>query len=192
MRYAYSDYVDCVVVNNDSLVLAPFVATNLQGPDAVAVMPAEKGKKDLPIKAPPMGFNSWNYYHCNIDENIVKQMVDTFITTGMAEVGYSYVNIDDCWQVARDPVTGVIIPDPARFPSGMKALSDYAHSKGLKFGLYTARGSGTCQRRPGSLNYEFIDAATYCDWGIDYIKIDACVGAKDEYGRRWLVSTRGH
>ena len=90
-----------------------------------------------------------------------------------------YVNIDDCWQVDRQP-NGTITPDPVRFPSGMRALSDYAHSIGLKFGLYTARGSGTCQGRPGSLNHEYIDAATYCDWRIDYIKIDACRGAQDE------------
>merc|ERR1712080_470931 len=115
-----------------------------------------------------------------IDENIVKQIVDAFVNTGMAAVNYTYINIDDCWQVARDP-TGRIIPDPVRFPSGMKHLSDYAHNKGLKFGLYTARGSGTCQGRPGSLNHELIDAATYCDWGIDYIKIDACKGAQDEF-----------
>merc|ERR1719313_2374198 len=98
----------------------------------------------------------------------------------MAAVGYSYINIDDCWQVARD-AEGKIIPDPVRFPSGMKSLADYVHSKGLKFGLYTARGHGTCQSRPGSLNHELIDAASYCSWDLDYIKIDACQGAKDEY-----------
>ena len=115
----------------------------------------------------------------NIDENIVKGIIDSFVTNGMKDAGYEYVNIDDAWQVART-ANGTIIPDPVRFPSGMKALSAYAHSKGLKFGLYTARGSGTCQGRPGSLNHEYIDAATYCDWEIDYIKIDRCRGAQDE------------
>lgn len=86
---------------------------------------------------------------------------------------------DDCWQVARN-ASGYIVPDPVRFPNGMKSLTDYVHSKGLKFGLYTARGSGTCQGRPGSLNHEYLDAASYCEWGIDYIKIDACKGAEDE------------
>lgn len=76
--------------------------------------------------------------------------------------------------------SGYIVSDPVRFPNGMKSLTDYVHSKGLKFGLYTARGSGTCQGRPGSLNHEYLDAASYCEWGIDYIKIDACKGAEDE------------
>ena len=92
------------------------------------------------------------------------------------------------WQAARSP-NGTIIPDPVRFPSGMAALADYAHSKGLKFGLYTARGSETCQSRPGSLNHEYIDAATYCDWKIDYIKIDICHGAAKDPTTSW---TRFH
>ena len=103
------------------------------------------------------------------------------LCAGMAKAGYEYINIDDCWQVARDPVTSEITPDPTRFPSGMRAIADYVHSIGLKFGLYTARGSETCQGRPGSLNYELVDAATYCKWNIDYIKIDTCHGAQDAH-----------
>ena len=114
----------------------------------------------------------------------------------MAQVGYKYINIgappprpchachactshqgtraraDDCWQVQRF-ANGTIQPDPVRFPSGMRALSDYVHSAGLKFGVYTARGSGTCQGRPGSLDHETVDAATYCGWELDYLKIGA-------------------
>eukprot|EP00755_Sulcionema_specki_P010542 Sspe_Gene.46749::Locus_23455_Transcript_1_1_Confidence_1.000_Length_2768::g.46749::m.46749/K07407/E3.2.1.22B, galA, rafA; alpha-galactosidase len=122
-----------------------------------------------------MGFNSWNFYHCNIDENIVKAVADALIANGMHSVGYEYVNIDDCWQVARD-AQGVIVEDPTRFPSGMKALADYVHSKGLKFGLYTARGSRTCQSRPGSYAHEETDGKTYCGWGLDFLKIDNCGG----------------
>ena len=125
--------------------------------------------------APPMGFNSWNFYHCNIDENTVKQVLDAISTNGMKEAGYEYVNIDDCWQVERFP-NGTIQPDPARFPSGMKALADYAHKLGLKFGVYTARGSKTCQNRPGAYAHELVDAQTYCDWGLDYLKNDNCGG----------------
>eukprot|EP00040_Diaphanoeca_grandis_P027821 m.159215 g.159215 ORF g.159215 m.159215 type:complete len:969 (-) comp31127_c1_seq1:249-3155(-) len=178
VRYAWSDYVDCVLVNNDSLSLAPFLQNVTASKPITTVVDTTFARPDTPIQSPPMGFNSWNFYHCNIDENIVKSMADRFVSSGMSAVNYSYINIDDCWQVARD-ANGRIIEDPVRFPSGIKALTDYVHSKGLKFGLYTARGSGTCQGRPGSLNYELIDAATYCDWGIDYIKIDGCRGAQD-------------
>lgn len=83
---------------------------------------------------------------------------------------------DDCWQVARHP-SGEIVPDPVRFPGGMQVLADYAHSKGLKFGVYSARGYGTCQGRPGSRGFELIDAATYCSWNLDYLKLDVCQGA---------------
>jgi alpha-galactosidase len=91
----------------------------------------------------------------------------------MKDAGYEYIIIDDCWQIGRDN-NGNIIPDPARFPSGMKALGDYIHSKGLKFGIYSDAGTKTCQRRPGSRGYEFQDARTYASWGVDYIKYDWC------------------
>ncbi|EDQ89811.1 uncharacterized protein MONBRDRAFT_7758 [Monosiga brevicollis MX1] len=117
-----------------------------------------------------MGFNSWNGYHCNIDENIVKSMATAMLNNGMANAGYSYVNIDDCWQVAREFDNQSIVADPVRFPSGMAQLAEDIHAMGMKFGVYTARGSGTCQGRPGSLNHEVIDAQTYCDWDLDYIK----------------------
>eukprot|EP00656_Telonema_subtile_P039805 TRINITY_DN44889_c0_g2_i1.p1 TRINITY_DN44889_c0_g2~~TRINITY_DN44889_c0_g2_i1.p1 ORF type:complete len:327 (+),score=91.75 TRINITY_DN44889_c0_g2_i1:704-1684(+) len=129
------------------------------------------------IQRPPMGFNSWNFYHCNIDENVLKAVMDAMASNGMKEAGYEYVNIDDCWQVDR-AADGSITPDPVRFPSGIKALADYAHSKGLKFGVYTAQGSRTCQDRPGAYQHEEQDAATYCEWGLDYLKIDACGGSK--------------
>jgi len=178
VRYAWNDYVDCVLVNSDGLPLAPFVSNLTSSHRGTAATAPPQTK---PITSPPMGFNSWNYYHCNIDENIVKQIADKFASNGMSSVGYSYINIDDCWQVGPRDDAGRIVPDPVRFPSGMKSLADYVHSKGLKFGLYTARGSGTCQGRPGSLNHELIDAETYCSWGLDYIKIDVCRGAKDPF-----------
>jgi alpha-galactosidase len=91
----------------------------------------------------------------------------------MKDAGYEYVVIDDCWQVDRDE-QGNIIPDPKRFPSGMKALADYVHSKGLKFGIYSDAGTLTCQKRPGSRGYEFQDARQYAAWGVDYLKYDWC------------------
>ena len=122
---------------------------------------------------PPLGWNSWNRYGCNITEDIIKTAANALISTGLAKKGYNYVNIDDCWQIARD-ANGRIVEDKTAFPSGIKALVDYVHSLGLKFGLYSSAGDKTCQGRPGGLNYEDIDAQTYTEWGIDYFKYDNC------------------
>ena len=122
---------------------------------------------------PPMGWNSWNKFSCNVDENMIRQIADAMVTTGMKEAGYTYINIDDCWHGDRDSL-GFIHPDPKRFPSGMKALADYIHAKGLKMGIYSDAGSQTCGGRPGSRGFEFQDAMTYASWGIDYLKYDWC------------------
>jgi alpha-galactosidase len=124
-------------------------------------------------KTPPMGWNSWNKFGCNVSEKLIKEMADAVESSGMKDAGYVYIVIDDCWQVSRDPA-GKIVADAERFPSGMKALADYIHSKGLKFGLYSDAGTGTCQGRPGSHGYEEIDAKTYAEWGVDYLKYDWC------------------
>lgn len=122
---------------------------------------------------PPMGWNSWNKFGCNVDETLIRQMADAMVASGMKDAGYQYINIDDCWHGERDSL-GFIHPDPKRFPSGMKALADYIHSKGLKFGIYSDAGSQTCGGRPGSRGYEFQDALTYAKWGVDYLKYDWC------------------
>jgi alpha-galactosidase len=122
---------------------------------------------------PPMGWNSWNKFGCNVSAKLIEQMADAMVTSGMKDAGYEYVVIDDCWQVKRDS-QGNIVPDPVRFPDGMKALADYVHSKGLKFGLYSDAGTATCQGRPGSRGYEYQDARTYASWGVDYLKYDWC------------------
>jgi alpha-galactosidase len=124
-------------------------------------------------KTPPMGWNSWNKFGCDVSEKLVKEMADALVASGMKDAGYIYVVIDDCWQVRRDS-TGKIEADAGRFPSGMRALADYIHSKGLKFGLYSDAGTATCQGRPGSHGYEEIDAKTYAEWGVDYLKYDWC------------------
>ena len=135
-------------------------------------------------KTPQMGWNSWNKFGCNINEKLIKDTIDTLYDSGLIEAGYNYINLDDCWQIARDE-NGVIVPDPDRFPNGIKPLVDYAHSKGLKFGLYSDAGTNTCAGRPGSLGYEEIDAKTYSDWGVDYIKYDNCynegISSKERY-----------
>ena len=122
---------------------------------------------------PPMGWNSWNKFGCNVSETLIKGMADAMVATGMKDAGYQYIVIDDCWQVRRDD-TGKIVADPERFPDGMKALADYVHGKGLKFGLYSDAGTATCQKRPGSKDHEAIDAKTYAEWTVDYLKYDWC------------------
>lgn len=129
-------------------------------------------KFDLAL-TPPMGWNSWNKFGCNVDEKLIKETADAMVSSGMKTAGYEYIVIDDCWQIGRDK-DGNIMADPQRFPSGMKALSDYIHSKGLKFGLYTCAGEKTCAGRPGSRGHEYQDARSYAKWKIDYLKVDWC------------------
>jgi alpha-galactosidase len=124
-------------------------------------------------RTPLMGWDSWNKFGCNVSEKLTRGMADAMASSSMKDAGYEYIVIDDCWQVRRD-ADGNIVPDPERFPSGMKALADYVHSKGLKFGLYSDAGTGTCQNRPGSRGHEFQDARQYAAWGVDYLKYDWC------------------
>jgi alpha-galactosidase len=122
---------------------------------------------------PPMGWNSWNHFGCDVSEALIRETADAIVSSGMLDAGYKYVVIDDCWQVSRDP-SGTIVADPQRFPHGIKALADYVHSKGLKFGIYSDAGTKTCQGRPGTLGFEERDAQTYAGWGVDYVKEDWC------------------
>lgn len=122
---------------------------------------------------PPMGWNSWNKFGCNVSEKLIKEMADAIVANGLKEAGYEYVVIDDCWQTGRDE-KGNIIVDPERFPNGMKVVADYIHSLGLKFGIYSCAGSMTCQGRPGSRGYQYQDALQYAEWGVDYLKYDWC------------------
>jgi len=141
---------------------------------ATLLVPAASAQASASLApTPPMGWNSWNKFGCNVSDKLIREMADAMVSSGMQAAGYQYVNIDDCWQVSRD-ASGTIVADPTRFPSGIKALADYVHSKGLKLGIYTDAGTGTCEKRPGSLNHEVQDAKTYASWGIDYVKIDWC------------------
>jgi len=125
-------------------------------------------------KTPPMGWNSWNKYACEgLNEKVVRQTADVMASNGMKDVGYQYVIIDDCWQTGRD-AQGNIVVDAEKFPSGIKALADYIHAKGLKFGIYTDVGTLTCAKRPGSIGHEYQDARQYANWGVDYLKEDWC------------------
>jgi alpha-galactosidase len=123
---------------------------------------------------PPMGWNSWNKFACEgVNETVIRETADAMAANGMQQAGYQYIVIDDCWQTGRDSA-GNILVDQAKFPHGIKALADYIHSKGLKFGIYTCAGTKTCAGRPASLGYEFQDARQYAAWGVDYLKEDWC------------------
>lgn len=111
-----------------------------------------------------MGWNSWNFFGCNINETVIKETADALITTGLAELGYVYVNIDDCWSDMKRNTEGLLVPDPRTFPSGIKVLADYIHEKGLKLGIYSDAGNFTCQVRPGSLFHENDDAKLFASW----------------------------
>jgi alpha-galactosidase len=124
-------------------------------------------------QTPPMGWNSWNKFGCNVGEQLIRETADALVSSGMKDAGYTYVNIDDCWHGQRD-ARGFIQPDSKRFPSGMKALADYIHSKGLKMGIYSDAGWKTCGGYPGSRGHEYQDALTYAQWGVDYLKYDWC------------------
>ncbi|XP_019163149.1 PREDICTED: alpha-galactosidase 1-like [Ipomoea nil] len=124
---------------------------------------------------PPMGWSSWNHFGCNIDEKIIKETADALVSTGLAKFGYKYVNIDDCWAEINRDDQGNLMPKNSTFPSGIKALADYVHSKGLKLGIYSSAGYFTCSNKmPGSLGREEQDAKTFGYWGIDYLKYDNC------------------
>jgi alpha-galactosidase len=122
---------------------------------------------------PPMGWNSWNRFGCNVTEDLVKSAADALVSSGMKDADYEYVVIDDCWQVSRDAAANIVV-DQKSFPNGIKALADYVHSKGLKFGIYSDAGTKTCAGRPGGRGHEYQDAIQYAAWGVDYLKYDWC------------------
>ncbi|TMR13874.1 alpha-galactosidase [Nonomuraea turkmeniaca] len=134
-------------------------------------------------RTPQMGWNDWNTFFCNVNESLIRQTADVMVSSGMAAAGYEYVNIDDCWSTRSRDANGNLVPDPQKFPSGMKALADYVHSKGLKLGIYSSAGTTTCAGYPASLGYEQRDAALWASWGIDYLKYDNC---GDHQGRTGL------
>jgi alpha-galactosidase len=123
---------------------------------------------------PPMGWNSWNTFGVNISEDLFKEVVDLIVSTGLKDAGYEYVVVDDGWEAMERDQNGNLVADPEKFPSGMKNLADYVHSKGLKFGIHNCAGSTTCNGFPGGRGHEFQDARIYASWGVDYLKYDWC------------------
>jgi len=149
---------------------------------------------------PPMGWMAWERFRCNIDceddpdncisEKLFMQMADRIAEDGFKKAGYEYVCIDDCWTSHNRTLEGDLQPDPKRFPSGIKKLADYIHSKGLKFGLYADYGSHTCERYPGSIDYIQQDMQRFADWGVDYLKMDGCFADPLTFDEGYPMVTR--
>jgi len=144
-------------------------------------------------RTPPMGWLAWERFRCNTDcandphncisERLFRQMTDLVVSDGYQDVGYSYINVDDCWLAHTRDRHGRLQADPHRFPSGMKALADYVHSKGMKFGIYEDYGNFTCAGYPGILGHLKTDADTFADWDVDYVKLDGCYSLPTDMDR---------
>ena len=132
---------------------------------------------------PPMGWNSWNTFGENINEALILETADKLVESGLHKKGYEYLVIDDCWSMKERDANGRLVADPVKFPHGMKAVADYVHQKGLKFGMYSCAGNLTCAGYPGSFEHEFIDAKTFAEWGVDYLKYDYCYHSPIIHGK---------
>jgi alpha-galactosidase len=143
------------------------------GLDVRSAPPAQALANNLAL-TPPMGWNDWNAYGCNVSETLVKQTADKMVSAGLAAAGYQYVNIDDCWMQHNRDGAGNLQPDYGKFPDGISGTAAYVHSKGLKLGIYEDAGTSTCAGYPGSLGHETQDAKSFASWGVDYLKYDNC------------------
>ncbi|KAM7482843.1 hypothetical protein LguiB_007426 [Lonicera macranthoides] len=174
------------------------LATNIKSAAVAVAAAAAGGRRQMNVDirrnllanglglTPQMGWNSWNHFACNLHEKLIRQTADAMVSTGLSAVGYKYINLDDCWAELNRDSKGNLVPKAATFPSGIKALADYVHSKGLKLGIYSDAGTQTCSKTmPGSLDHEEQDAKTFASWGVDYLKYDNCnnngISAKDRY-----------
>lgn len=126
------------------------------------------------LRKPPLGWNTWNTFGPDINEKLLLETADYIVKSGLKNVGYEYVVIDDCWSMSERNEKGQLVADPQKFPHGMKYVADHIHSLGLKFGMYSCCGTLTCAGYPGSYDYEYIDATTFSEWGVDYLKYDFC------------------
>jgi alpha-galactosidase len=166
--------------------LTTMVAAALLASAAATFVPASAAQalENGAARTPPMGWNSWNTFACNINETLIRQMADAIVSSGMRDLGYQYVVVDDCWFNPNRDSAGNLQGDPSRFPSGMKALGDYLHGKGLKFGIYEVPVAKTCAQATGgypgstgSQGHEAQDARQFAAWGVDYLKYDWCSGS---------------
>jgi alpha-galactosidase len=161
---------------------------------ATPLAPGAPGDPSALVATPPMGVNNWNATGCTdtFDEAWVRAQADALVRTGLREAGYRYVNLDDCWASPQRDAAGRLVPDPVRFPHGIAALADYVHARGLRLGIYTSAGTLTCDARgfPASLGHETADAASFADWGVDYVKEDDCFTAGTDAVARYTAMAR--
>jgi alpha-galactosidase len=135
-------------------------------------------------RVPPMGWNSWNKFQCDIRQDLVQNAANQLVELNLTNLGYVYVNIDDCWMAPTRDSFGKYQSDFQKFPAGMHAMGNYLHELGLLFGIYTSAGTKTCQGLPGSLGFEEQDAQTFSEWGVDYLKYDNCFNNEDNISPR--------
>ena len=131
-------------------------------------------RKEYVVSTPPMGWNTWNTFYTEMNEDLVRSTADAMAETGLLDSGYRYLILDDGWSLRERGADGLLVPDPEKFPSGLSATVDYVHGRGLKFGIYSCCGVHTCGRFPGSFEHEFSDARQFAAWGVDYLKYDNC------------------
>jgi len=148
--------------------------------------PAAQALANGLAKTPQLGWNDWNAFGCDVSAALVEQTADTMVANGMRKAGYQYVNIDDCWMTHDRDASGNLVPDPVKFPNGIKAVADYVHAKGLKLGIYEDAGTATCAGYPGSLGHEKQDAASFASWGVDYLKYDNCNNAGSSTTQQYI------
>jgi alpha-galactosidase len=160
------------------------------------VTPAAVAAPGSPALTPPLGWNSWNSFGCGVTETAIRQAADAMVSSGMKDAGYQYIVVDDCWFDPQRDSSGALRANSSKFPSGMKALGDYIHGRGLKFGIYQVPTDRTCAQRTGtypgstgSAGHEVQDANTFASWGVDYLKYDWCspAGTRDEQVARFTI-----
>ncbi len=170
-------------------LLAPGCSRTATGTGGQAA-PISTARERLAL-TPPMGFNDWNAFGCDVNETLIKDTADLFVSLGLRDAGYRYVNIDDCWSLRERGPDGKLVADPQKFPSGIRGVADYLHRLGLKLGIYGDAGTKTCAGYPGSLGKERLDAATWASFGVDYLKYDNCYnesdGSRADFVRRYTA-----
>jgi alpha-galactosidase len=177
-----------------AVVLAVVLVGAVGDAPAAPLVPGAPGDPAALVTTPPMGVNDWNAVGCTdaFDEAWVRAQADALVRTGLRDVGYRYVNLDDCWAARQRDAAGRLVPDPVRFPHGIAALADYVHARGLRLGIYTSAGTLTCDARgfPASLGHETADAASFAAWGVDYVKEDDCSTAGTDAVARYTTMAR--
>ena len=138
-------------------------------------------------RTPPMGWNDWNAFGCNVTVQLVQETADKLVSSGLRDAGYQYVNIDDCWMERSRSSTGHLVPDPVKFPQGITGVANYVHARGLKLGIYSSAGTFTCAGYPASLDKEQIDANDFAAWGVDLLKYDNCNNEGRDYRQRYTA-----